>query len=122
MRNMGLMTWKNSPKGRILASDVTVAKNYLNEKEIKKLERAVSAFFDYIENIIENHISMTMQDLTNFVDKFLTFNEYRILVNKGNVSKIQADKKALAEYNQFNKTQIIESDFDCEMKKIIKEA
>lgn len=109
---MGLLTWKNAPHGRVLASDVTVAKNYLSEPEIKRLERTISGFFDYIENIIENRVQMTMADMAQAVDKFLTFNEYRLLPDKGRVSKAQADHKALAEYAEFNKTQKIESDFD----------
>lgn len=109
---MGLLTWKNAPHGRVLASDVTVAKNYLTEPEIKRLERTISGFFDYIENIIENRIRMTMADMAQAVDKFLTFNEYRLLPDKGRISKTQAADKALAEYAEFNRTQKIESDFD----------
>lgn len=108
----GLLTWKNAPHGRILASDVTVAKNYLTEPEIKRLERTISGFFDYIENIIENRVQMTMEDMAGSVDKFLSFNEYQVLTHKGRISKTQADQKALAEYAEFNKTQKIESDFD----------
>jgi hypothetical protein len=110
--HMGLLTWKNAPHGRVLASDVTVAKNYLGEPEIKRLERTVSGFFDYIENIIENRVQMTMADMAQAVDKFLTFNEYRLLTDKGRISKAKADDKALAEYAEFNRTQKIESDFD----------
>lgn len=109
---MGLLTWKNAPKGRVLASDVTVAKNYLAEPEIKRLERTISGFFDYLENIIENRVRMTMADMADAVDKFLTFNEYRLLADKGRISKAQADQKALAEYAEFNRGQKIESDFD----------
>jgi len=108
----GLLTWKNAPHGRILASDVTVAKNYLTEPEIKRLERTISGFFDYIENIIENRVQMGMADMATSVDKFLSFNEYEVLTHKGRISKTQADKKALLEYAEFNKTQKIESDFD----------
>lgn len=108
----GLLTWKNAPRGRILASDVTVAKNYLTEPEIKRLERTISGFFDYIENIIENRVQMSMADMAASVDKFLSFNEYQVLTGKGRISKTQADQKALAEYAEFNKTQKIESDFD----------
>lgn len=108
----GLLTWKNAPHGRILASDVTVAKNYLAEPEIKRLERTISGFFDYIENIIENRVQMSMVDMAASVDKFLSFNEYQVLTNKGKISKTQADQKALAEYAEFNRTQNIESDFD----------
>jgi len=117
---MGLKTFKNSPDGRVLSSDVTIAKNYLEEFEIKKLERTVSGFFDYIENIIENRIAMTMQELANAVDKFLSFNEFRILEGKGKISKDKADQKALEEYKEFNKTQKLESDFDKMTKEILK--
>jgi hypothetical protein len=117
---MGLATFKNSPNGRVLSSDVTVAKNYLDEPEIKKLERTVSGFFDYIENIIENRIAMTMQELANAVDKFLSFNEFRVLEGKGKITKEKADQKALGEYAEFNKTQKIESDFDKMTKEILK--
>jgi hypothetical protein len=115
--NMGLLTWKNAPHGRVLASDVTVAKNYLTEPEIKRLERTVSGFFDYIENIIENRVQMSMTDMGEAVDRFLTFNEYRLLAGKGQISKVQAEEKALAEYAEFNKDQKIESDFDRMVKK-----
>lgn len=99
----GLLTWKNAPHGRILASDVTIAKNYLTEPEI-------------IENIIENRVQMTMDDMATSVDKFLSFNEYKVLTPKGRISKTQADQKALAEYAEFNRTQKIESDFDLVVK------
>lgn len=108
----GLLTWKNAPHGRIPASDVTVAKNYLTEPEIKRLERTIASFFDYIENIIENRVQMGMADMAASVDKFLSFNEYEVLTHKGRISKTQADQKALAEYAEFDRTQKIESDFD----------
>ena len=114
--NMGLKTFKNSPKGRVLSSDITIAKNYLTEREIKRLERAIAGFFDYIENIIANHNALKMEDMAESVNKFLSFNEFKILSGKGRISKKDADKKAQAEYQEFNKTQKIESDFD----KIIK--
>uniref|UniRef100_A0A2A4YZ73 DNA-binding protein n=1 Tax=OCS116 cluster bacterium TaxID=2030921 RepID=A0A2A4YZ73_9PROT len=114
--HMGLHTWKNAPEGRILTSDVVIAKNYLEEKEIKKLERTIVAFFDYIENIIENRISMAMEDMAESVDKYLNFNEYKILEGKGKMSKDQAVKKAKKEYKEFNKNQTIESDFDKQIK------
>jgi hypothetical protein len=114
--HMGLLTWKNAPHGRILASDVTVAKNYLSEPEIKRLERTISGFFDYIENIIENRVQMTMADMAASVDKFLSFNEYKVLTHKGRISKTEADQKALTEYSEFNQTQKIESDFDRVLK------
>jgi len=110
--NMGLITWKNAPHGRVLASDVKVAKNYLSVQEIKRLERTVSGFFDYVENIIENRVQMSMTDMAEAVDKFLSFNEYRLLIGKGSISRTQALDKAMAEYGEFNKTQKIESDFD----------
>ena len=117
---MGLTTWKHSPRGRILLSDVTIAKNYLSEKEIKKLERTISGFFDYIENLIENKQTFTMAEFAESVNKFLSFNEYKILGDKGKISHAQAESKALAEYANFNKTQSIESDFDREVKKLLK--
>lgn len=116
--NLGLTTWKNSPDGRILKSDVIIAKNYLQEKEIQQLERTVSSYFDYIEGLIERENTFTMQQLAESVNKFLSFNEYRILEGKGQISKIQADRKAVSEYNEFNKTQKIISDFDKQIKKM----
>ncbi|HJS00251.1 MAG TPA: virulence RhuM family protein [Flavobacterium sp.] len=116
--NMGLTTWKNSPNGRVLKSDVIVAKNYLEEKEIKQLERTVTGYFDYIEGLIEREQTFTMGQLAESVNKFLNFNDYKILNGKGKISKIQADKKAIAAYEIFNKTQIIISDFDKEIKKL----
>ena len=118
--NLGLTTWKNSPEGRILKSDVIVAKNYLPEKEIKQLERTVGSYFDYIEGLIERENTFTMEQLAESVNKFLTFNEYKVLEGKGTISKIQAAKKAVQEYNEFNKTQKIVSDFDKLIKKIDK--
>jgi hypothetical protein len=117
-RNMGLQTWKSAPKGKILRSDTNIAKNYLSEQSIKKLERTISGYFDYIENIIENRISFTMKEFVDSVNKFLTFNEYRILNSTGKISKAEAEQKAFSEYEKFNKTQRIESDFDRQIKKI----
>ena len=116
--NMGLTTWKNSPDGRILKQDVVVAKNYLEEKEIKNLERAISSYFDYIEGLIERENTFTMEQLAESVNRFLSFNEYKVLEGKGVISKMQADKKAVQEYEVFNKTQKIISDFDKEIKKL----
>ena len=116
--NMGLTTWKNAPDGRIIKTDVIVAKNYLQEKEISQLERTVTGYFDYIEGLIERKNTFTMEQLADSVNKFLTFNEYKILQGKGKISKIQADKKAIKEYDDFNKTQKIISDFDKEIKKL----
>lgn len=110
---------KNSPDGRVLKSDSIIAKNYLTEEEIMDLERAISGYFDYIERIIKNHTTFTMQSLANSVNKFLEFNEYKILEDKGNISRTQAEQKAFSEYEEFNKIQKIESDFDKEMKKIL---
>ena len=119
--HMGLSTWKKSPSGRIVQSDVTIAKNYLKEDEIKQLERTVTGFFDYIEGLIDRSNTFTMEEFAASVDKFLTFNEYKILDGKGQISKVDADAKAIAEYTEFNKHQQIESDFDREVQKIIGE-
>ena len=116
--NMGLTTWKHSPEGRILKSDVVVAKNYLSEKEIQQLERTVTGYFDYIEGLIERENTFTMEALAKSVNRFLDFNEYKILEGKGKFAKIVADKKAVSEYETFNKTQKIVSDFDKEIKKL----
>ena len=118
---MGLTTWKHSPEGRILKSDVSVAKNYLPEKEIKRLERTVSGYFDYIEDLIERENTFTMQEFAKSVNEFLSFRRYDILPdgNKGKISQKQAKIKAEKEYDVFNKTQQIESDFDKEVKKLL---
>lgn len=116
---MGLMTWKNAPKGRILKSDTTIAKNYLSETEIKKLERAISAYFDYIEHQIEQRKELTMEKLAESVNKFLEFNDYKVLDGKGVISAERAEKKAFAEYDEFNKTQVIDSDFEKFSKALI---
>lgn len=115
--NMGLATWKNSPNGRILKEDVTIAKNYLSEKEIRKLERAVSGFFDYVEDLIEDKNTFTMEEFAKSVNEFLMFRKYKILNDKGRISKKTADKKAKMEYDEFNKFQKIVSDFDKEILK-----
>ncbi|HJI72869.1 MAG TPA: virulence RhuM family protein [Veillonellaceae bacterium] len=119
--HMGLTTWKNAPSGRILQSDVTVAKNYLSEKQIRQLERSVSSYFDYIEGLIERENTFTMEEFAKSVDAFLSFNRYDILKDKGSISRAQAEAKAKSEYKEFNKTQPIESDFDKEIKKMLKE-
>ena len=116
---MGMSTYKNAPDGRVLKSDSTVAKNYLSEADIKRLERAVSAFFDYIEGIIERRNTFTMESFADSVNRFLDFNEYQVLEGYGKVSRQQAQQKAFAEYEQFNKQQRIESDFDREIKKLL---
>lgn len=116
--HMGLTTWKNSPNGRILKSDVSVAKNYLSEQEIRRLERAVTGFFDYIEDLIERENTFNMSQFSDSVNKFLTFRNYKILPDKGRISAAQAKEKAEQEYKIFNKTQKIDSDFDKEIKKL----
>ena len=116
---MGLTTWKNAPDGRVLKSDVIVAKNYLQEAEIRQLERTVTAYFDYIEGLIERRNTFTMQTLAESIDRFLSFNEYQILEGKGNVSKKQAEEKASQEYEKFNCTQKIVSDFDKQIQKLM---
>lgn len=118
--HMGLTTWKNSPNGRILKSDVIVAKNYLQEKEIKDLELAVSAFFDYIENIIRRRNTFNMEQFAGSVTKFLSFMDYQILPDKGRISAAQAKAKAEQEYDIFNRTQLIDSDFDKQIRGILK--
>lgn len=110
--HMGLTTWESGPDGRIYKKDVIVAKNYLSASEIEKLERVISSFFDYIERIIERHETFTMAAFIESVDKFLDFNEYKILTHKGHISMTMAQKKAIGEYTVFNKTQHVISDFD----------
>ena len=117
--NMGLKTWKNSPDGRILKSDVSVAKNYMGEKQIKQLERTITSYFDYIEGLIERENTFTMEEFSKSVDAFLQFNRYDILPDKGKISMKTATEKAEAEYDIFNKNQKIESDFDKEIKKLL---
>ncbi len=117
--NMGLLTWKNAPDGRIITSDVVIAKNYLSETEIIRLERTISSFFDYIENIIENRETFTMEAFASSVVRFLEFNEYKVLEGKGKISKAEADQKALNEYKEYNKHQPIQSDFDEFIKKYL---
>lgn len=118
-KQMGLTTWKNAPDGRVLKSDVTVAKNYLQETEIRQLERTVTSYFDYIEGLVERRNTFTMQSLAESIDRFLSFNEYEILEGKGSISKKQADEKASQEYEKFNRTQKIVSDFDKQIKKLM---
>ena len=119
--HMGLTTWKNSPDGRILKSDVTIAKNYLDEKQIRRLERTVSGFFDYVEDLVEDNHTFTMQQFAESINAFLEFRQYKILQGKGTVSKLDAERKATSEYDVFNKTQQITSDFDKEVKKFLNE-
>lgn len=117
-RNMGLSTWKHAPDGRILKSDVLVAKNYLTAKEIRQLERAVTGFFDYIEDLIERENAFTMEEFSACVDAFLHFRRYEILRDKGHISREQARNKAISEYQLFNPTQVIVSDFDREVRRL----
>lgn len=117
--NMGLQTWKNAPEGRVLKSDVTIAKNYLSEKEIRRLERAVTGYFDYIEDLIEQERTFTMSQFSESINAFLAFRNYKILLDKGSVSKARADEKAEAEYDIYNRTQIIDSDFDKLVRKML---
>ena len=117
--HMGLTTWKNSPNGRILKFDAIVAKNYLQEKEIKELELAVSAFFDYIENIIRRRNTFNMEQFAGSVTKFLSFMDYQILPDKGRISAAQVKAKAEQEYDIFNRTQLIDSDFDKQIRGIL---
>lgn len=117
--HMGLTTWKNAPDGRVLKSDVSIAKNYLQEKEIRQLERAVTGFFDYIEDLIERENTFNMAQFSTSVNEFLTFRRYQILPDKGKISAEQAKKKAEEEYNIFNKTQRIDSDFDKEVRGLL---
>ena len=116
--NMGLTTWKNAPDGRILSSDVIIAKNYLSEKEIKQLERTVSGYFDYIEDLIERENAFTMSEFAASINEFLSFRRYNILKDKGKISAKQAQEKAKQEYAIFNKTQHIHSDFDKKIKEL----
>ena len=114
--HMGLTTWKNAPDGRILKSDVSIAKNYLQEKEIRQLERAVTGFFDYIEDLIERENTFNMEQFSASVNEFLAFRRYRILPDKGKISAAEAKQKAENEYDIFNRTQRIDSDFDKEIR------
>lgn len=118
--NMGLTTWENAPEGRILKSDVVVAKNYLDEKQIRQLERAVTGYFDYIEDLIERENIFTMEEFAASVNEFLAFRRYDILRDKGKVSSRMAKEKASAEYEAFNKTQKITSDFDKAVSRMLK--
>ena len=116
--HMGLTTWKNAPEGRVLKSDVSVAKNYLSEKQIRQLERAVSGYFDYIEDLIERENTFTMEQFAASINEFLSFRRYDILPDKGKVTNRRAKEKAEAEYALFTPTQRIVSDFDKAVKKL----
>ena len=119
---MGLTSYKHSPKGRVLKSDTVIAKNYLPEEDIRKLERTVSSYFDYIENQIDQRKEFTMESLADSVNRFLEFNDFKVLDDKGRVSRKQAEQKAFAEYDEFNRTQKVESDFEEVVKKLEKKA
>ena len=119
--HMGLTTWKNSPNGRILKSDVSIAKNYLDEKQIRQLERTVSGYFDYIEDLIERENTFNMKQFAASVNEFLAFRRYQILPDKGSISAAQAKAKAESEYDIFNRTQRIDSDFDKEVRDMLGE-
>lgn len=119
--HMGMTTWKNSPNGRILKSDVSIAKNYLQEKEIRQLERTVAGYFDYIEDLIERENAFNMEQFAASINEFLTFRRYQILPDKGKISAAQAKKKAEDEYALFDPTQQIDSDFDKEVRKMLKD-
>ena len=119
--HMGLTTWKNAPDGRILKSDVSIAKNYLQENEIRRLERAVTGYFDYIEDLIERENTFNMEQFAASVNEFLTFRKYQILPDKGRVSASQAKAKAESVYDIFNKTQRIDSDFDKQVRGMLNE-
>ena len=117
--NMGLTTWKNAPDGRILKSDVSIAKNYLQEKEIRQLERTVAGYFDYIEDLIERENTFNMEQFAASVNEFLTFRRYQTLPDMGKISAAQAKKKAEEEYALFDPTQQIDSDFDKEVRRLL---
>jgi len=121
--NMGLATWKNAPEGRILKSDVTVAKNYLNEDELKSLERVVGMYLDYAENQASRQIAMKMVDWFSKLDAFLQFNEYEVLKNAGKVSHEVAKRLAEDQYESFAKLQdrLLESDFEKASRKMLSE-
>ena len=119
--HMGMTTWKNSPDGRVLKSDVSIAKNYLQEKEIRQLERTVAGYFDYIEDLIERENTFNMEQFAASINEFLTFRRYQILPDKGKISAAQAKKKAEEEYALFDPTQQIDSDFDKEVRKMLKD-
>ena len=119
--HMGLTTWKNAPDGRILKSDVSIAKNYLDEKQIKRLERNVSMFFDHVEDLVAEENTFTMVEFAQSVDDFLSFRKFNVLQGKGSVSAVQAKRKAEAEYDIFNPTQKIDSDFDKEVRRLLQD-
>lgn len=119
--HMGLTTWNNAPDGRVLKSDVSIAKNYLQEKEIRQLERTVAGYFDYIEDLIERENTFNMEQFAASINEFLTFRRYQILPDKGKISAAQAKKKAEEEYALFDPTQQIDSDFDKEVRKMLKD-
>ncbi len=118
--SMGLTTWKNAPKGKVLKDDVTVAKNYLIEREVKELERIVSMYLDYAENQAARQIAMKMADWVERLDAFLKFNEYEVLTNAGKVTREIADRLAEERYAEYrvHQDEKFESDFEAEVKRI----
>ena len=117
--NLGLKTWKRAPEGRILKSDVLVAKNYLTEQQIRQLELAVSGFFDHIESLILREQTFTMKEFAESVDAFLSFGRYQILKGRGLITREAADEKAIEEYDAYNRQLKFESDFDKQIKKFL---
>lgn len=117
--HMGLATWQNAPDGRVLKSDSNIAKNYLTAEQVRSLERAVVGYFDYIEGLIQRHMTFTMEEFAKSVDAFLSFNRYDVLMGAGSISRERADAKAFAEYEAFNRHQKIESDFDRQLKLLL---
>ncbi len=117
---MGLVNWKHVPNGKILKSDITIAKNYLNEQHIKELNRIVSAYLDLAENRAERYIHTTMKDWINFLHQFLKLSQYPILKNKGKVNALEAKLKAEQEFDKYRKIQDMNysSDFDKEIKRL----
>ena len=119
---MGLKTWKAAPDGKILKSDVTVAKNYLSHQHIKELNRIISAYLDLAENNAQRGIAFSMEQWTKFLIGFLELSNYPILKNKGKISMLEGKLKAEQEYDKFRIIQDVnyESDFDKEIKKLKK--
>ena len=117
---MGLKTWKAAPDGKILKSDVVVAKNYLNHQHVSELNRIVSAYLDLAENNAQRGLAFSMQQWASFLEKFLELSNYPVLKDKGKVSMLEAKLKAETEFEKFriNQDQNYESDFDREIKKL----
>lgn len=118
--HMGLTSWKNAPEGKIRLSDTKIAKNYLGKKEIRSLERIVNMLLDYAEDQAERHNPMSMQDWITRVDKFLDFNEYNILKNKGKVSRLESDEYVKKEFEKFRPLQ--DKSFKSDYNKFVDES